>query len=113
MRSGTLHDRITIQRPSTALRDNQWGRQGEQFVDLATVWANVRPITAREQLRGGGIQSETSFTIRLRYREDINDQCRIVYRGNVLDIASVLDVDGRRREIEILATQTAMEVRNG
>lgn len=114
MRSGTLRDRITIQKPTTALRDNQWGRTGEQFGDLATnIAASVLPITAREQLRAGGIQSETTYTIRIRYRSDVTDQCRVIYRGLTLDISSVIDVGGRRRELEIVASQNPPEVTSG
>lgn len=109
MRAGTLRDKITIQTSDTSA-GLKWDALGAQWADLCSVWASVKPVTAREQLRAGGIDSETNYVIRLRYRPDVNDQCRILFRGQVLNVVGVVDVDGRRRELEITATQHKQEV---
>src|SRR4051812_42730757 len=113
MRAGTLRDQINVQAFTPGPGNEQWGPDGGQWSDLATVWASVTPVTAREQLQAGGIKSETSYAIRVRYRPDVSGQNRLVYRGNVLDIVGVIDVGGRRRELEITATQHPPEVADG
>lgn len=102
MRAGTLRDRITIQRLSTSL--GQWGRDGD-WHDLATCFASVRPDSGDERFADSGVTSEVTYTVRLRYRKDLTSADRFIYRGKTLELLSVVDVDGRRRELEVKCKQ--------
>lgn len=101
MRAGTLRDRIVIQRQSTAV-DQAWG-QSTAWNDISTVWASVVATVADESFAQKGTASATGYTVKMRYRADVSGADRLKYRGVVLDIVGVIDVGGRRRELEIKA----------
>jgi SPP1 family predicted phage head-tail adaptor len=101
MRAGTLHERVTIQRQSTATTP-AWG-QSTGWNDIATVWASVTAGEAGESYGQKGTASAAGCTIGMRYRADLSSADRLVWRGKVLDIVGVTDVDSRRRELEVKA----------
>lgn len=97
MRAGTLRDRVTIQRRDSYL--GQWGHESA-WRDVATVWAEVKATGGAEGFKDKGIDGRTGYVIRLRYRADVKSTDRMIYRGSVLDLVSVVDPDGRRRALE-------------
>jgi SPP1 family predicted phage head-tail adaptor len=101
MRAGTMRDRVTIQRQSTSSTP-QWGKS-TNWTDVATVWASVVPTNAVESFQQKGTASGTNYTVKLRYRADLTSADRLMYRGKVLDLVSVVDVGGRHRELECQA----------
>ena len=99
MRAGTLRDRVTIQR-ELVTPDPRWGGT-PGWTDVATVWAEVTPRKATERMKDGGIQSDISHVIRMRYRPDLESKDRVTWRGQTLEVEGVIDVGGRRRELEV------------
>lgn len=101
MQAGRLRHRITLLKPVTA-RD-EIGQPVTVFEPMAEVFASVMPLKSQES--GGQIQrASTGFSIRLRYRDDIDHASKIKWERWELDIiGQPRDVDGRKRELEILA----------
>jgi SPP1 family predicted phage head-tail adaptor len=71
------------------------------WVTLATVWANVRALGAREQLQSQAVGSDANYTVTVRYRADITPSMRLswtTYLGSAktLQILGVQPLDGRR-----------------
>lgn len=96
MRAGDLRERITIQRLQT------WqGKFGPESAwrDFAKTRASVTPTTATERASDKGIDSSARFTVKLRYRPGITSVDQFVWLGKVLDVVSVVDPTGRRREL--------------
>lgn len=111
MRAGTLHDRVTIQRPVRVPATGTtaaWG-PAAGWEDVATVWAELTPKPAGETNTAKGTQGGTGYAIRIRYMPDITSRNRIVKGDRVFDITSVINVGERRREllIETREHQTA------
>jgi SPP1 family predicted phage head-tail adaptor len=104
--AGKLRDRIGLlaQIPAT---DPRWG-PGNEWQQYATaVPAGVIPLmgtqAGSEAPSNEGVQSEVSYTITLRYRTDVKNTDRILYRGQTLEVVSAVDPDGLRRTLEIQA----------
>ena len=49
--------------------------------------------------------AEVSHQVRMRYRDDVNAEHRVVHRGRNLNILSVTDPDERRRELILLCKE--------
>lgn len=101
MRAGKLRHRIIIQQKAPAL--DEYGGTVYEWSDYATVWAKKRPLRGRELMAAQAAQSETTVMFYTRYLSGINSTMRIVHDGEYYDIASVIDVDERHRELEISA----------
>lgn len=89
MRIGKLRHRVTIQQPGTT-RDPDTGESVPGWVDVATVWASVEPLSAREFIAAGATQSSVSARIVMRHRDDVTAGMRISYRGKVYNIHAPL-----------------------
>jgi SPP1 family predicted phage head-tail adaptor len=107
MRAGTLKDRLTLQRYQ-ATTDPKWGTTPGWW-NTCDLWADVEPLGGSEKTDNAGVQTTISHRIRTRYRTDITSKDRLLYRGRVLEIVSVIDVDGARRELLIEAREHQME----
>jgi SPP1 family predicted phage head-tail adaptor len=101
MRSGTMRDFVTLTH-STPTTDARFGTT-PGWTNYAQVWCNVKPVDGTEEFMQQGVQTSVTHTIQMRYRADVTNTDRIIYRGQNLDIVSAIDPDGRRRELLIQA----------
>ncbi|MGC8423244.1 head-tail adaptor [Chimaeribacter arupi] len=102
MRAGPLRHRIIIQRPASIRLPS--GQPEKTWVDSASLRAEVRDISGRELLSSGAELSEATVRIRLRYRADITSECRVLLRGKVHEIVSVI-ADAMLTSLELLCKQ--------
>lgn len=86
--SGTLRHRVLIQQQVTT-RDSD-GIEQTAWVDVATVWASVEPLSAREFIQSGKTQSAVTARITMRYRDGLLPSMRLVHRGEIFNIAGLL-----------------------
>ncbi len=86
--AGELRHRVLIQQQVTT-RDED-GVQTTSWVEVATVWASVEPLSAREFIQSGQTQAAVTARITIRYREGLLPTMRIVHRGQVFNIAGLL-----------------------
>ncbi|WP_303748413.1 phage head closure protein [Stenotrophomonas pigmentata] len=86
--AGRLRHRVLIQQQVT-IRDDD-GVQTTNWVDVATVWASVEPLSAREFIQSGQTQVAVTARITIRYRAGLQASMRILHRGQVYNIAGLL-----------------------
>ncbi|HEL3822504.1 TPA: phage head closure protein [Stenotrophomonas maltophilia] len=86
--AGKLRHRVLIQQQVTT-RDND-GVEQTAWVDVATVWASVEPLSAREFIQSGQTQSAVTARITMRYRDGLSPSMRLVHRGEIFNIAGLL-----------------------
>ncbi|PHM49562.1 head-tail adaptor [Xenorhabdus sp. KK7.4] len=79
MRAGRLRHRITL-RKNESTRDSLGGVINN-WVDVATVWAEVKAISGRELVASGAVFSEATVRIWLRYRADVTTANSITFHG--------------------------------
>lgn len=101
MRAGKLRHRVTIQR--AVEEQDEFGAAVETWVNVGQVWASVEPLRGREYFQAEGVQAETDTRIRMRYyKEAIVPKMRVVHGATIYDIESVIDVETRGRELELM-----------
>lgn len=87
--AGRLRHKVSLQDcvervdPATGARDKAW-------VEVAKVWAEIAPLSARDFIQSAALQSQVTTRITIRYRENVDASMRIVHRGRIYDIAGVL-----------------------
>ena len=66
----------------------------------------VVPMSGREYEESQKIRAETTYKISTRYFPGITADMRILHDGREFEIISILDLDGRREELQIVAIET-------
>jgi len=99
---GKLRERVTIQQ-ATETR-NRLGEATQSWNAYAEVWASVEGLSGREVLQSGQQQTEVSHRVRMRYVHGMTQNMRILWRGRVLEISSLLE-HANRTEHEVLCTE--------
>ncbi|MBW5800065.1 phage head closure protein [Halomonas elongata] len=96
MQAGKLRHRITLQR----YEDQKQGPSGEligRWIDVATVWASIEALSAREFIAAQSTQSEITVRITIRYRPGLDATMRAVHDGAIYNIHGVLPDPRSRR----------------
>ena len=108
MQAGALRRRITFQTRDVSV--DSFGQQLTTWTDAFTMWASIEPLSAREVFAAQAVQTEVSHRITVRYRTELANlttdaAMRVVHAGRLFDVHGMLNVDERRRTIELLATE--------
>lgn len=93
VQAGKLRQRVAIQE-ATETRDAIGGVVRE-WETLDTVWASVEPLTSREVIQASQVDNRTSHRIRLRHYSGLDSTMRFSFRGRVLNIVGVRNIDER------------------
>jgi SPP1 family predicted phage head-tail adaptor len=104
-----LRHRITIEN----LVETPDGAGGfvSSWTSVATVWAELLPITANvlaagsEVLNDMQIENKQGFRITLRFMSGITAKMRITHNGRVFNIRRVVNVNERNEALEIFAEE--------
>jgi len=70
-----------------------------------SVAAFVAPMSGREYEESQKLRVETTYKIATRFFPQINATQRILYNGREFEIISVLDLDGKHEELQIIAAE--------
>lgn len=99
MDSRSLNRRITIQR----LQDGQdeIGQPVQTWVDVATVWANIRYLNGVETVKSDAPVSVAKASIRIRRRTDVTAGMRAVHGSTIFDIKAVLPDEESRERVDL------------
>ncbi|MDK1261288.1 phage head closure protein [Cronobacter sakazakii] len=97
MQAGKLNKRITLQKP-VKTQSQATGAVANGWDDVAELWANVTDLSARDFVAARAGQNEVTTRITIRWRDDVTDKHRILYRDRVYDIQGVLEDDKSGRE---------------
>jgi SPP1 family predicted phage head-tail adaptor len=103
MRAGRLRHRITIQDYTES--QNTFGEVTKNWTDYATVWAAVEPVKGREFWESQQINAEITTKVTIRYLAGIKPKMRILYDTRIFEIDSVINVDERNRELQLLVKE--------
>jgi SPP1 family predicted phage head-tail adaptor len=86
MEAGKLRHEVRIERldhlrdeTGQAIQDDNTGETVQQWVELATVWASIEPLSAREFIASAKTQAEIVARIVIRYRDGLDASMRLVH----------------------------------
>lgn len=99
-----LQHRITFLK-STGRKLNSMGENMPEYTEYMTVWAYVAPRTGREYDEAQKLRAETTYNVLTRYFPNITTDMRILFRGRILSIESVLNVGERNEQLQIVAVE--------
>lgn len=99
-----LKHTVAIQRKGTATK-SATGEEVFTWQPVATVRAWVRDTVGREFLRGEAQIADVTTAVTMRYRTGITPAMRVVYGARVLDVKYALDLDGRKRWLDLLCRE--------
>lgn len=111
---GRATQRITLQAKSVTR--NAIGEEVVTWTDVVTdaadhaIWAEAWPLKGHEFFAAQQTQYAADVRFRIRYRDGITREQRILWQGEPYDIIMVVDVGAERHTIEILAVNG---IRNG
>lgn len=88
---GKLRHRVIIQQPVDA-QDQNTGATVRTWSDVATVWAAIEPLSAREFVAAQSEDSKVSARVTIRYRSGISHEMRLYHaaKGQYYNIEGVL-----------------------
>lgn len=99
MKAGKLDRRVAISVKS-ASRDS-YGAEIIGWSLLATVWAEILPLSGREFFVASQFVPEAELKIRMRYREDFDETAKITYNNIDYDILHIAEI-GRQDGLEVI-----------
>lgn len=106
MNSGAARHRVTIKSPTeTAAGDG--GVATTWVTTVATVWAEIVPVSGREFLAAQQVKAERQVRIRIRYRGDVTPRMRVYDGSTAYEINAVLNVAGRSAMLDLMCTEAA------
>ena len=104
---GKMRHRITFQQFSGTLDDfgDPLQVDDDNWVDVATTWAAIDPISGREFYAAEQSQSEVSHKIRCRYRTGLDTAMRITYGKRRFKIISLIDWEERHESLLLMCKE--------
>lgn len=85
MQASKLRQRITIQ-SRTIVPSPTGAPSGESVTDIATVWANIEPLSTRDVIQAKAAGSQATLRCTVRYRSDIDSTMQVRYDSKIYNI---------------------------
>ena len=86
LEAGRLRHRVRIEEFQTlldsnleAIQDETTGQIAQEWVEVATVWAAIEPLSAREFIESQAKQSQIVARVVIRQRDGLNAAMRLVH----------------------------------
>lgn len=86
LEAGRLRHRVRIEELENlldsngeAIQDAQTGQLAQEWVEVATVWAAIEPLSAREFIQSQATQSQITARVIIRFRDGLNAAMRLVH----------------------------------
>lgn len=102
MKAGDLRTRIEIQQP-VRVGSGTGGRV--DWVTFAPAWADVKPIRSTDRTDDGHFQAIRLARVTIRYLPGVKSKMRVKLGSRTLEIVSVIDVDERHRQLDLLCEE--------
>jgi SPP1 family predicted phage head-tail adaptor len=102
VKAGELRTRVVIQEP---VRTGSGTGGRVEWRTLAPAWADIRPVRSTDRTQEGHFQAVRLARVTIRYREGIKSKMRVAIGSRILEIVSVIDVDERHRQLDLLCEE--------
>lgn len=104
MNIGKLRHRIILLRQVNEVND--YGASTQTWKRVATVWADVRPLSGREYFSAKQVQSEVTTQIWLRHIEGIKPTMKVKFGKREFEILAVLNPQERGVSLQLMCKET-------
>lgn len=100
LKAGELNRQILLQLPVRT--PNGRGGFTKGWSEPRRVWAKMVMLKGDEALQHNLVRKRQIWRVTVRYRSDINVECRATYKGEALAITSCDDPTGKRERLEMI-----------
>lgn len=98
--AGRLRHEVAFQSRERVRANGQWELQ---WTDVATaVPAEVRPLSGNQQLQSAAIQNSIEAQVKLRWRDDLKPEMRMLHGTDIYDIKQIIPDPTLRRWLTLL-----------
>jgi len=101
--SGKYRHRIQLEKPTTI--KNSSGEPIKTWQIVGNRWAGVNPMRSRERFAAQQVNEELTDKVFMRFDSKIDSTYRIIFRNRTLNIDSIINVEERNRELEIICKE--------
>lgn len=102
--AGSLRHRVTLQ--SRVVSRDANGTPINAWIDAATVWAAIQPMSARDFIAAQSVQSRVDTRIVIRWRGDVNATMQVLHDADIYSIHGLLpDVDSGREYLTLVCSK--------
>lgn len=105
IQAGRLRTRVEIQQPARS--SDRAGGFTQNWPTMATVWAEVRPLSGREVFEQMRSQSKISHKVTIRYRADVTGAMRLKAGGTIYRIKAIINPRNMNEALELYCEETA------
>lgn len=77
------------------------------WVDHATIWAAVWPLSATEQVQAMQTSMTITHRVRIRYRANVKASWRIQYGERYFDIISIINPNMSNKNLDLLCKEVS------
>lgn len=91
--AGSLRERVAIQNPTMTRTASGSPRLG--WTTAATVYAEVHGVSGRELIMAMQTNNLVTHRVTIRFRDDVDGETRMLWRGKVLEVVSALPRNNR------------------
>ena len=105
MRIGDLNKRITLQY-QTKTPDGMGGFT-VVWVDAATVWAAIWPVSATETIQAAQATMTITHRVRIRFRAVLKASWRVSWAGRYFNVVSIIDPNMAHRWLDLMCKEDA------
>lgn len=103
MEIGRLRHRITLMRQVNEVND--YGATITKWKSIATVWAEVKPLSGREYFSAQQVQSEITTQIWMRHLDGIKPSMRVKFGKRFFEIVAVLNTQERNVSLQLMCKE--------
>jgi SPP1 family predicted phage head-tail adaptor len=107
---GKLRHRIEIQ--ALIIDTDSDGAQSEAWSNNfnTQLWADVQPLSGRELIEAGAVQSKVNTRIVIRYREGVLPNMRVLHKNNIYNIQAIIpDKETGNKYLTLICTSGVNE----
>lgn len=111
MQPGDMDQRITLQIPT--LTSDGAGGQTSAWGNVPStpiVWASVRPARGGERMDEDRMNARAIYVFTIRNRTDLDERCRIVWRGENYNVRQIMREGPRPLYLDIEAERGAADL---
>lgn len=97
---------VSFEDPDPPVPDGEGGYLQTWTALVPSAWyVRIRPATARdaERLIAGTVLTHVSHVVHGRWHPGVSTRTRMIYRGRTYQITSVVNLEERDREMELIA----------
>ncbi len=100
---GSMRFKVTLQSATRTTDDG--GGAAVAWSNDGTLWANITPISGKEDYRQSQVQDSITHRIKVRYKSSIETKDRLKFGSRFFNIKSVINVDERKKYMELLCEE--------